>query len=227
MRRLNQALQRAEESLRSHRMSGLTPNQLDEVVARVARQLEESGKPWNKGTGRSRELPLREGVIATCAYLRQNIIEDVLAEIFGVSQPTISRTICDLTPIIAEITDEFRPTVEDATTAVRKQGSVLVDGFLAPCWSWHLVRELWSGKHKTTGHNCQVITDYAGNVIYISEPMTGTTMTRPCLSRPEPPTSSKKRPAGSETRDTLDSYTIIIDLETTVGARPNADLPHS
>ena len=25
----------------------------------------------------------------------------------------------------------------------------------------------------TTGHNCQVITDHAGNVTYISEPMTG------------------------------------------------------
>ena len=154
-------------------MSGLTPDQLDEVISRVARQLDESGKPWNKGTGRSRELPLREGVIVACAYLRQNIVEDVLAEIFGVSQPTISRAICELTPIITKITDEFRPTVEDATAAVRKRGTVLVDGFLAPCWSWHLVRELWSGKHKTTGHNCQVITDHAGNVIYISEPMTG------------------------------------------------------
>jgi hypothetical protein len=154
-------------------MSGLDRDQLDELVSRVARQLEEAGKPWDKGTGRPRGLPLREGVIATCAYLRQNMVEEVLAEIFGVSQPTISRAICDLTQVISMITTEFRPTAEDATAAVRKRGTVVVNGFLAPCWSWHRVRELWSGKHKTTGHNCQVITDYAGNVIYISEPMAG------------------------------------------------------
>jgi len=27
---------------------------------------------------------------------------------------------------------------------------VLVDGFLAPTWSWRDTPELWSGKHKTT-----------------------------------------------------------------------------
>ena len=154
-------------------MSGLTPDQLDEVVSRVAHQLEESGKPWDKGIGQRRALSLRDGVIVASAYLRQNIIEDVLAEIFGVSQPTISRAICDLTPLVEEATAEFLPTAEDAAAAVRKRGTVLVDGFLAPCWSWHLARDLWSGKHKTTGHNSQVITDHAGNVIYISEPMTG------------------------------------------------------
>ena len=154
-------------------MSGLTPNQLGEVVSRVARQLEDAGQPWDKIAGRPRELTLRDAVIVTCAYLRQNIIEEVLAEIFDVSQATISRAICDLTPIISAVTDEFRPTAEQATTTVRKQGTGLVDGFLAPCWSWHLIRDLWSGKHKTTGHNCQVVADLTGNVIYISEPMTG------------------------------------------------------
>jgi transposase len=154
-------------------MSGLTPEQLDEIVERAARHLEKSGKPWNKGTGRPRELSLREAVIVTCAYLRQNIIEEVLAEIFDVSQATISRVIRDLTPVISEITAESRPTAEEATATVRKLRTVLVDGFLAPCWSWSFQKELWSGKHKTTGHNCQVITDHAGNVIYISDPMTG------------------------------------------------------
>jgi hypothetical protein len=46
----------------------------------------------------------------------------------------------------------------------------LVGGGLAPCWSWADQRELWSGKHGTTGHNFQVITDVRGNVIAISGP---------------------------------------------------------
>jgi hypothetical protein len=33
---------------------------------------------------------LREALIVICGYLRQNIIEDVWAEIFGVAQSTIS-----------------------------------------------------------------------------------------------------------------------------------------
>jgi len=32
---------------------------------------------------------------------------------------------------------------------------VLVDGFLAPTWSWRNIPELWSGKHKTTGFKGQ------------------------------------------------------------------------
>ena len=90
-------------------MSGLTPNQLGEVVSRVARQLEDAGQPWDKIAGRPRELTLRDAVIVTCAYLRQNIIEEVLAEIFDVSQATISRAICDLTPIISAVTDSSDP----------------------------------------------------------------------------------------------------------------------
>ena len=51
------------------------------------------------------------------------MVEEVLAEIFDVSQPTISRAICDLTPVIEKVTDEFRPTAEEATAAVRKTGN--------------------------------------------------------------------------------------------------------
>jgi len=87
-------------------MSGLDSAQLDELEQIVSELLEE---PWDKGEGRPRELTLREALAVTCAYLRQNIIEDVWAEIFGVAQSTISRYITFLTPFVEKATEEDRP----------------------------------------------------------------------------------------------------------------------
>jgi DDE superfamily endonuclease len=150
-------------------MSGLDSQQLDELEERVAGLLKYQ---WDSGTGRPRELSLREAIIVSSGYARQNIIEDVWAEIFDTSQPTISRIITEITPFIEKATAEFRPAAEEARAAVCGQ-TVLVDGFLAPCWSWRGAPDLWSGKHKTTGFNSQVISNLAGDVIFVSEPVTG------------------------------------------------------
>lgn len=167
--------------MRFDRMSGLDAEQLDELEERVAALL---GKPWESGTGRPRELTLREAIIVSSGYTRQNIIEDVWAEIFDTSQPTISRIITEITPLVEKATAEFRPAAEEAKVTVRGQ-TVLVDGFLAPCWSWRGVQDLWSGKHKTTGFNSQVISDLAGQVIFISEPVTGHNHDMTALSETE------------------------------------------
>ena len=150
-------------------MSGLDSEQLDELELRVAEILE---RPWDSATGRPKELTLREAIIVASGYARQNIIEDVWAEIFDISQPSVSRIITEITPLIEKATAEFRPSAEEAKVTARGQ-TVLVDGFLAPCWSWRVAPDLWSGKHKTTGFNGQLISNLAGDVIYISEPVTG------------------------------------------------------
>ena len=78
---------------------------------------------------------MREALVVTCGYLRQNIIEDVWADIFDVAQATISRYITFLTPFVEQVTEEDRPEAEDAAEATR--GSIaLVDGTLWRCWSW-------------------------------------------------------------------------------------------
>ena len=115
-----------EKPLRFDRISGLDTEQLDELERRVSDLLE---KPWDKSTGRPKELALREALIVTSGYLRQNIIEEVWAEIFGVDQSTISRYITFLTPLIERATAEFRPSAEEAAEATR--GAIaLVDGTL-------------------------------------------------------------------------------------------------
>jgi hypothetical protein len=155
--------------LRFDRMSGLTEEQLDELESRVEDLLT---RPWNQGVGRPKELTLREALVVTCGYARNNITEEVWAEIFDVVQSTISRYITILTPVVDQATAEFRPTVEDATEATR--GAIaLVDGTLWPCWSWAGERELWAGKYKTTGHGSLITSDRFGRVTFVSEPVPG------------------------------------------------------
>ena len=150
-------------------MSGLNAEQLDELEECVDELLEE---PWDKGKGRPRELTFREALIVACGYARNNITQEIWAEIFDVGQSTISRYITFLTPLIDQATAGFRPSAEEAAEATR--GAItLVDGTLWPCWSWAAKRELWSGKYKTTGHGSLIITNLAGRITFVSEPVTG------------------------------------------------------
>ena len=103
---------------------------------------------------------------------RQNIAEEVIGDIFGVSQSVVSNVITKLTPLIADATEEFRPDIEEAVQ-VTKGRLALVDGTLWPCWSWEPARELWAGKYSTTGHGGIVISDEYGNIIFVTEPAPG------------------------------------------------------
>jgi hypothetical protein len=97
-------------------MSGLNAEQLDELEYRISELLEE---PWDKGIGRPRGLALREALIVASGYMRNNITEEVWAEIFDVDQSTISRHITFLTPLIEQATEECRPSVEEAAEAAK------------------------------------------------------------------------------------------------------------
>jgi hypothetical protein len=150
-------------------MSGLTEEQLDELEDRVEELLAES---WNKETGRPKELTLREALIVAGGYARNNITEEIWAEIFDITQSTISRYITMLTPLIDQATAEFRPVADEAAEATR-DAIALVDGTLWPCWSWSGERKLWAGKYKTTGHGSLIITNLKGRIIFVSEPVPG------------------------------------------------------
>lgn len=155
--------------MRFDRTSGLDAEQLDELEQMVSELLEE---PWDTGKGRPRELTLREALVVTSGYMRHNITEQVWSEFFDVDQSTISRYITFLTPLIDQATAEFRPSAEQAAAATR--GAIaLVDGTLWPCWSWAGERELWAGKYKTTGHGSLIVTNLAGRLTFVSEPVPG------------------------------------------------------
>ena len=66
------------------------------------------------------------------------------------------------------------PDAAEAIEIVRGR-VVLVDGTLAPCWSYAEHPELWNGKHKTTGFNAQLISLLDGTAVWISGPLPGKT----------------------------------------------------
>ncbi len=103
--------------MRFARMSGLDEEQLDKLEERVADLLE---MPWDKGTGRPRQLTFREALVVTCGYMRQNIVEEVWADIFDVEQSTISRIITCLTPLVEQGTEEFRPAAPIRAIGVKR-----------------------------------------------------------------------------------------------------------
>jgi hypothetical protein len=155
--------------LRYHRTFGLDVEQLDELEELIEELLTE---PWNKGIGRPKSLSLREAIMVTLLYTRQNLIEEVIADLFGVAQATVSEIITNFTPLIAQATGEFRPDAEEAKQMTRGR-MVLVDGTLWPCWSWETTPEMWAGKYKTTGYGSLIIGDESGNIIFVSDPAPG------------------------------------------------------
>lgn len=114
-------------------------------------------------------LGLYKSVVVTLAYLRTNRTQAELGETYGVSQPTISRAISAITPLVAGALEPFVPTADELDT----DQQYVVDGTLLPCWSWAGHRELYSGKYKTTGMNVQVVCTLDGELAWISDPIDG------------------------------------------------------
>ena len=73
------------------------------------------------------------------------------------------------TPLIADLLQAWIPELED----LDPNRQYIIDGTLAPCWSWHDRPELYSGKHHTTGVNMQVACTLAGHLAWISPPLPG------------------------------------------------------
>jgi hypothetical protein len=144
--------------------TGLTQDEIVEVCADVKSAADEHGeRPWPPILG------LYRSVVATLTYLRRNRVQAEIGEWLGVSQPTISRAITALTPIIGQVLADYVTTAEDLDGRTQ----YIVDGTLLPCWSWQGQRQLYSGKHKTTGLNVQVVCDLRGRLAWICDPVDG------------------------------------------------------
>lgn len=102
--------------MRYHRTFGLDAEQLDEIEKLIEPLLAE---PWHKGIGRPKSLSLREAIMVTLLYNRQNLIEEVIADFFGVAQSTVSEIVKVFTPLIAQATEEYRPDAEEAKQVTR------------------------------------------------------------------------------------------------------------
>lgn len=157
--------------MRYQRTTGLAITQIQELVVRVRRAL---AKPWNNAIGRPKSLGLYRAVEVACMYLRQNGTQELIGDLRDVSQPTVSRIISVLVPIVKTVLEEFVPDATEAISTVQGR-VVLVDGTITPCWSYAEQPELWSRKKGTTGFNAQLIGLLDGTPVYISDPLPGKT----------------------------------------------------
>ena len=114
-------------------------------------------------------LGLFKSLTVALTYLRRNHVQAELGEYFEVSQPTISRAVSGLTVAITRILRDWVPVAEDLDDNTQ----YIADGSLLPCWSWHDHPEIFSGKHKTTGLNVQVVCDLYGRLAWVSDPVDG------------------------------------------------------
>ena len=114
-------------------------------------------------------LGLSGSLSATLMYMRQNIVQAVIGEILGVSQPTVSRAIKALTEAISRT-----PAVLLLTAKEVPEGcDYVVDGTLLPCPDWRDRRDLWSVKHKRAGMNVQILVRPDGRFVWASDPYPG------------------------------------------------------
>ena len=120
--------------------TGLTDDEFDELLAWLREEGVEGYPPI---------LGLSGSLTATLMYLRQNIVQEVIGEILGVSQTTVSRVIKALTEALSRTLAVLLFTAEE----VPEDCDYVVDGTLFPCLDWHGHRDLWSVKHGSAGMN--------------------------------------------------------------------------
>ncbi len=105
-------------------------------------------EPWDKAEGRPRELTLREALVVMCVYLRQNIIEDVRADIFDGSVPR-AYLLCAAALLLEVIADDAPGDPDAAALAlVRDLGLAEPDRTLFPA----LIRVALGLSERAAGH---------------------------------------------------------------------------
>ncbi|MQA62889.1 MAG: transposase, partial [Actinophytocola sp.] len=144
--------------------TGFTKDQIVDLCALVhVATKEDQAADWPPILG------LFNSMVVALTYVRRNRVQSEIGEAFGVSQSTISRAVTALVPIFGQVLADYVPVAEELDPRTQ----YIVDGSLLPCWSWHGHRELYSGKHKTTGMNVQVACDLDGRLAWISDPVDG------------------------------------------------------
>jgi hypothetical protein len=163
---------REKQAADMYHITGFTKAEITELCARIeARKLAPGMRRWPPMLG------LRNALTVTLTYMRRNRVQAEIAENYGVSQPTISRAISAITPLLVQALLDYVPTAHELDAGT----CYIVDGTLLPCWSWRVHPELYSGKHKTTGMNVQVACTITGCLAWISDPISGSRHDNHCL----------------------------------------------
>jgi hypothetical protein len=120
--------------------------------------------------GRREILGLYAQVVLTLVVLRQNLPQTLVGDLLRISQPTVSRIVRRILPLIAKVVSGWGCTL----TEVIKDRVVLVDGTLIPTRNRaHTGTQNYSGKHRRQGLSVQVAADLGAGLLAVSDPVPG------------------------------------------------------
>jgi hypothetical protein len=152
--------------------TGFTRDEIVDICVLItSAELEPGARNWPPRLG------LFNSVVAALTYMRHNRTQAEIGESLGVSQSTVSRAVTVITPLLSAVLTQYVPTADE----LDPEAQYIVDGTLLPCWSWTGHKELYSGKHKTTGMNVQVACTIYGKLALISDPFNGSRHDNYCL----------------------------------------------
>lgn len=153
--------------MRYQSTTGLPVGLIQELAIRIRHVL--AGRPLR--CGRPQVLGLYRQVELTLVVLRQNWTQCAVADMFGISQPTVSRIFRRMLPLIEEVTCMHRPG-DLADLAVGRV--VLVDGTDVPTRAFApAITTNYSGKRHRHGLLVQVAAALDGTLLAVSEPVPG------------------------------------------------------
>ncbi|WP_237207790.1 helix-turn-helix domain-containing protein, partial [Rothia nasimurium] len=110
------------------RTTGLTATQFATLHTALTHHL-----TWSKPGGRPPALTLNQALKITLLYHRHNLTEELIAELFAVSQSTVSRAINTIEKALKKI---LTPLIQPLKESLKAPGSLVIDGTLIPTWNW-------------------------------------------------------------------------------------------
>jgi Helix-turn-helix of DDE superfamily endonuclease len=105
-------------------------------------------------------------------YLRHNLSQDLLAELFCCSQPTVSRLQSLLIPVLTDLLTPLAERIAERELA----STVRVDGFLVPSGDRRrntYTSGTYPGKRHKCGFNVQLVASWRGRTDLTGDPMPG------------------------------------------------------
>ena len=105
--------------------TGLEKAEIADACVMICAEVNDGDTPWPPCLG------LYLSIVIALTDLRRNRVQAELAETYGVSQPTVSRAISAITPLLGKVLKNYVPTADD----LDPQEQYIADGTLLPCWS--------------------------------------------------------------------------------------------
>lgn len=130
--------------------------------------------PASTPRGRRRALGLFRSVVLTLVLVRSNVSQSTAADLFGVSQSTVSRVFRRFLPLIEQAICVHMPSLTD----VLRGRLILVDGTLVPTGNRAGHENNYSGRRRRAGLSIQVLASTAGDLLAVSAPCQGKTHDR-------------------------------------------------